>query len=60
MLRAEIDIFEKAVRKIMIKEVVDKIESMRVKFADITKNYTTMDLMNELWDYQRKLKKELE
>lgn len=47
-------------KKETISKVVEKIESMRVKFADATKNYTTMDLMNELWEYKRELEKKLE
>ena len=42
--------------KIIIKEFVDKIESMRVQFRDDS-NYTSVSVMNELWDYQRELKK---
>ena len=46
-------------KKETISKVVEKIESMRVKFADATKNYTTMDLMNELWEYKRELEKKV-
>ena len=44
--------------KKIIKEFVDKIESMRVKFKD-EYNYTTVSLMNDLWDYQRELEERL-
>ena len=39
-------------------EVIDKIESMRIKFRD-DDSYTVVSLMNELWEYQRELKKRL-
>ena len=42
--------------KKIIKEFVDKIESMRLRFRD-SRIYNAVDLMNELWDYQRELKK---
>jgi len=46
-------------KKLQKEYFVKKIESMRVKFADATKNYTTMDLMNELWEYKRELEKKV-
>ena len=44
--------------KKIIKEFVDKIESMRVKFRD-EYNYNTTSLMNDLWRYQRELEERL-
>ena len=44
--------------KKQIKEFVNKIESMRVKFRD-NENYTSVSLMNELWKYQRELEEKL-
>ena len=41
----------------LFSEFWEKIESMRLKFAN-DDNYTVMSLMNELWDYQRKIKEE--
>ena len=58
MLRAEIDNFEKAVRKIIIRDVVNKIESIRLKFK-LNDKMGCVDALNEFWDYQRELKKEL-
>ena len=44
--------------KKQIKEFVNKIEAMRVKFRD-DEDYTSVSLMNELWKYQRELKERL-
>ena len=42
--------------QLFILKFVDKIELMRVKFRD-NRGYTAVSLMNDLWDYQRELKK---
>ena len=44
--------------KKQIKEFVNKIESMRVKFRD-EEDYTSVSLMNELWKYKRELERNI-